>query len=54
MLRLLARGMSTPQIADTLSISRKTAAHHVGRILANLGLETPAAVAGDAVRHGLA
>ena len=52
-LRLLARGLSNPQIADALSISRKTASHHVESILAKLGVESRAAAAGHAVRHGL-
>ena len=37
-LRLIALGMSNARIAETLVISEKTAAHHVGRILRKLGV----------------
>ena len=37
-LRLLAQGLSNPQIASRLFISAKTAEHHVGAILRKLGV----------------
>jgi len=37
-LRLLAQGLSNPQIAARLFISAKTAEHHVGAILRKLGV----------------
>ena len=37
-LRLLAEGLSNPQIAERLVISPKTAEHHVGAILRKLQL----------------
>jgi DNA-binding CsgD family transcriptional regulator len=37
-LRLVAQGRTNPQIADTLFISRKTAAAHVSNILSKLGV----------------
>jgi DNA-binding NarL/FixJ family response regulator len=37
-LRLVAQGYTNPQIADTLFISRKTAAAHVSNILSKLGV----------------
>ncbi len=39
-LRLLACGMSTRQIADSLGITPLTARNHVGRLLLKLGAET--------------
>jgi non-specific serine/threonine protein kinase len=53
-LRLMAEGNSDRQIADTLSISPKTAGNHVSSILAKLGVTTRTAAATHAVRHGLA
>jgi DNA-binding NarL/FixJ family response regulator len=44
-LELLAHGLSNPEISDRLFISRKTVEHHVGNILAKLGLRTRAEAA---------
>jgi DNA-binding NarL/FixJ family response regulator len=52
-LALLAEGCSNPQIADRLSISRRTAEHHVASILAKLDLKSRAEAAVYAVRDGV-
>ena len=49
----VAAGRSNPQIAAELFISRKTAEHHVSRILAKLGVATRSEAAAVAVRQGL-
>jgi DNA-binding CsgD family transcriptional regulator len=44
-LALLGAGLTNPEIAGRLHISRKTASHHVSNILAKLGLRNRAAAA---------
>ncbi len=51
--RLLAAGMTDRQIAEELFITRKTASHHVGHILAKLGVANRAEAAAVALRDGL-
>jgi DNA-binding NarL/FixJ family response regulator len=50
-LSLLAEGCSNSEIAQRLYISRRTAEHHVARILAKLGLRGRAEVAAYALRE---
>ncbi len=52
-LRLVARGLSNREIADTLFISERTAEHHVSNILGKLGYSSRAQAAVFAAEHGL-
>ena len=52
-LRLLARGLSNKQIAEELTISRKTAGSHVEHIYAKASVRNRAGVALFAMKHGL-
>jgi HD-GYP domain-containing protein (c-di-GMP phosphodiesterase class II) len=51
-LRLLARGMTTKQIAHQLGISPKTCDHHIQRLYAKAGVSTRAGATLFALEHG--
>jgi HD-GYP domain-containing protein (c-di-GMP phosphodiesterase class II) len=51
--RLLARGLQTKQVADRLGISAKTADRHVQNAYAKLGVSTRAGATLFAMQHGL-
>jgi HD-GYP domain-containing protein (c-di-GMP phosphodiesterase class II) len=52
-LRLLARGLTNPAIAETLVVSRKTVEHHLEAVYAKLGVHSRSAATLAAVQHGL-
>lgn len=53
-LRLLARGLSNPQIGQALVISRKTVEHHLEHIYNKLDISTRTSAVAYAVHRGLA
>ncbi len=53
-LRLIARGRTSKQIADALVITEKTAGHHVEHIYAKTGVSTRVGAALFAMQHDLA
>ena len=54
MLRLLAHGGSNREIGEALFISPRTVNFHVTNLLGKLDLNSRAAAAAFAVRHGVA
>jgi DNA-binding NarL/FixJ family response regulator len=50
-LRLLGLGLTNPELAERLHVSRKTASHHVSSILTKLGLRNRAEAAAYSVRN---
>jgi HD-GYP domain-containing protein (c-di-GMP phosphodiesterase class II)/DNA-binding CsgD family transcriptional regulator len=52
-LRLAARGLTTREIADRLTISPKTADHHIQHIYGKIGVSTRAAAALWAMQHAV-
>jgi len=52
-IRLLARGMQTKQVARALDISAKTADRHIQNLYRKIGVSTRAAATLYASEHGL-
>lgn len=52
-LRLIAQGLSNPDITDQISVSEPTVRAHVSRMLGKLHLASRTQAALDAVREGL-
>ena len=53
MLRLVAQGLTNREIAERLSITRKTAANHVEHVYAKIGATNRARAALFTMKHGL-
>jgi DNA-binding CsgD family transcriptional regulator len=51
--RLVAEGLSNPEIAERLFISRGTVHTHVSYVLAKLGIKSRAGLAAETIRRGL-
>ena len=52
-LRLVAEGLTDPQVAERLYVSRRTVGHHLSSIYRKLGAPSRAAAAKEAVERGL-
>jgi len=52
-LALIGAGLTNAEIGQRLYISAKTAEHHVGRVLAKLGLRSRTEAAAHAARSGV-
>ena len=52
-LRLLARGMSSKQIAECLVITPKTASNHIEHVYSKIGVTNRALASLFAAKHGL-
>ena len=52
-LRLLSLGLTTKEVAERLTISAKTADHHVQHIYTKIGVSTRGAAALFAIEHGI-
>jgi DNA-binding CsgD family transcriptional regulator len=52
-LRLVARGLSNPEIARRLGVSPHTARHHVRHVYDKIGVSSRAAAALFAMQHDL-
>ena len=53
MVKLIAEGYTSDEIATALTISRKTVDHHRARILEKLGMRNGAELTRYAIRRGL-